>query len=75
MLPAIHSPSGKGGQSIQQHRINSPQSKDQPTMPQIFNIKSAQQKRTLGKREREIEGKRASLRAQQPYLNKLQTSQ
>lgn len=75
MLPAIHSPSGKGGQSIQQHRINSPQSKSQPTMPQIFSVKSAQQKRTLGKKEREIENKRTALRAQQPYLTKLQTSQ
>ena len=73
MLPAIHSPTSKGGQSIQQHRINSPQPKGEYTMPQIFGV--TQQKRSLGKKERDIENRRTTLRAQQPYLNKLQTSQ
>ena len=73
MLPAIHSPTSKGEQFIQQHRINSPQPNSPQTMPQIFGV--TQQKRTLGKRERDVENRRITLRAQQPYLTKLQTSQ
>lgn len=67
-LPAIHSaaPSVKS-QSINQHQIASPRSKAS------FSIGQAR-KRGQSKKDRELEQKRVTLRAQQPVLQKWQTA-
>lgn len=74
-MPAIHQGNRHSQQSPmmqQPHKVPTPPSQGKPGSAKVYVIGS--KKRTHGKKERELEQRKATLRAQQPDLAKSETS-